>query len=139
MMKKKILIIDDEPDVVTYLSAVLEANGYESYATGDIKTAMEQVKDIHPDLICLDIVMPEETGISFYTRLREDNEFKTTPVIIISGIVESERFDFRSYSKDDSIPPPECYIEKPINVEVYIKKVKELVGKNSSTINRDKN
>jgi len=138
-MKKKILIIDDEPDVVTYLSAVLEANGFDSYATGDIKTAMEKVADIHPDLICLDIVMPGETGISFYTRLREDNAFKNTPVIIISGIVESEKFNFRSYSKDDSIPPPECYIEKPINVEVYIKKVKELVGKNSSTINRDKN
>ncbi len=44
MSSKKILIIDDEPDVVTYLSAVLEANGYKSYATGDIKTAMEQVK-----------------------------------------------------------------------------------------------
>ena len=139
MSSKKILIIDDEPDVVTYLSAVLEANGYKSYATGDIKTAMEQVKDIHPDLICLDIVMPEETGISFYTRLRQDNESKTTPVIIISGIVESEKFNFRTYTKDDSIPPPECYMEKPIDVEKYIQKVKELVGKNSTILNRNKN
>ena len=139
MSSKKILIIDDEPDVVTYLSAVLEANGYKSYATGDIKTAMEQVKDIHPDLICLDIVMPEETGISFYTRLRRENESKTTPVIIISGIVESEKFDFRTYTKDDSIPPPECYMEKPIDVEKYIQKVKELVGKNSTILNRNKN
>lgn len=129
MSSKKILIIDDEPDVVTYLSAVLEANGYKSYATDDIKSAMEQVKHIHPDLICLDIVMPGETGISFYTRLREDNEFKTTPVIIISGIVESEKFDFHTYMKDDSIPPPECYLEKPINVDMYIKKVKELISK----------
>lgn len=128
MSSKKILIIDDEPDVVTYLSAVLEANGYKSYTTGDIKTAMEQVKHIHPDLICLDIVMPEETGISFYTRLRQDKEFKTIPVIIISGIVESEKFDFHTYMKDDSIPPPECYMEKPINVEKYIKKVKQLTG-----------
>jgi len=75
MSSKKILIIDDEPDVVTYLSAVLEANGYKSYATSNIKIAMEQVEDIRPDLICLDIVMPQETGISFYTRLRQHNEF----------------------------------------------------------------
>ena len=114
--------------MVTYLSAVLEANGYESYATGNIKTAMEQVKEIHPDLICLDIVMPEETGISFYTRLRQDMELKTIPVIIISGIVELEKFDFRTYTKDDSIPAPECYMEKPIDVEKYIKKVKQLAG-----------
>lgn len=128
MSSKKILIIDDEPDVATYLSAVLEANGYKSYATSNIKTAMEKVKEIHPDLICLDIVMPEETGISFYTRLRQDMELKTIPVIIISGIVELEKFDFRSYTKDDSIPVPECYMEKPIDVEKYIKKVKQLAG-----------
>ena len=128
MSSKKILIIDDEPDVVTYLSAVLEANGYKSYATSNIKTAMEQVEDIRPDLICLDIVMPQETGISFYTRLRQDKEFKNIPVILISGIVELEKFDFRTYTKDDSIPPPECYMEKPIDVEKYIKKVKQLAG-----------
>ena len=126
MSSKKILIIDDEPDVVTYLSAVLEANGYKSYATSNIKTAMEQVEDIRPDLICLDIVMPQETGISFYTRLRQDKELKTIPVIIISGIVELEKFDFRTYTKNDSIPPPECYMEKPIDVEKYIKKVTQL-------------
>jgi CheY-like chemotaxis protein len=139
MCSKKILIIDDEPDVVTYLSAVLEANGYKPYATGDIKTAMEEVKEIVPDLICLDIVMPEETGISFYSRLRQDEELKTIPVIIISGIVELEKFDFHSYTKDESIPQPECYMEKPIDVEKYIQKVKELVSNNSTTLNRDKN
>ncbi|RKY94235.1 MAG: response regulator [Ignavibacteriae bacterium] len=128
MSSKKILIIDDEPDVVTYLSAVLEANGYKSYATSNIKTAMEQVEDIRPDLICLDIVMPQETGISFYTRLRQDKEFKNIPVILISGIVELEKFDFRTYTKDDSIPVPECYMEKPIDVEKYIQKVKQLTG-----------
>ena len=128
MSSKKILIIDDEPDVVTYLSAVLEANGYKSYATGNIKTAMEQVKDIHPDLICFDIVMPQETGISFYIRLRQDKELKTIPVIIISGIVELEEFDFHTYTKDDSIQAPECYMEKPIDVKKYIKKVNKLAG-----------
>jgi len=139
MSSKKILIIDDEPDVAAYLSAVLEANGYKSYATSDIKTAMEQVMNLHPDLICLDIVMPDETGISFYSRLRQNNESKTTPVIIVSGIIDSEKFDFRTYVKDDSIPPPECFMEKPIDVDVYIQKVRELIGKNSSTENGDKN
>jgi CheY-like chemotaxis protein len=132
MASKKILIIDDEPDVVTYLSAVLEANGFKSFTLSNIKSAMEHVKSIHPDLICLDIVMPQETGISFYTRLRQEKEFKAIPVIIISGIVELEKFDFYSYTKNHSIPPPECYLEKPINVDVYVEKIKQLVGNNSS-------
>lgn len=126
MAMKKILIVDDEPDVVTYLGAVLESNGYESYSAGDIKTAMHLVKKIHPDLICLDIVMPNETGISFYIKLQQEKKFKNIPVIIISGIIESEKFNFRSYVKDESIQPPKCYMEKPINIKNFIQNIEKL-------------
>jgi CheY-like chemotaxis protein len=127
MSSKKILIIDDEPDVVAYLKVVLESNGYEFYSADNIKSAESLVKDIRPDLICLDIVMPKETGISFYIKLRREKVFKKLPVIIISGIVEKEKFNFYSYVKDESIPPPEFYMEKPINVEKYLQKIKELI------------
>jgi CheY-like chemotaxis protein len=127
MSLKKILIIDDEPDVVAYLKVVLESNGYEFYSADNIKSAESLVKEIRPDLICLDIVMPKETGISFYIKLRLEKEFNKLPVIIISGIVEKEKFNFYSYVKDESIPPPEFYMEKPINVEKYLQKIKELI------------
>jgi CheY-like chemotaxis protein len=127
MSSKKILIIDDEPDVVAYLKVVLESNGYEFYSADNIKSAESLVKEIRPDLICLDIVMPKETGISFYIKLRLEKEFNKLPVIIISGIVEKEKFNFYSYVKDESIPPPEFYMEKPINVEKYLQKIKELI------------
>ncbi len=126
MSSKKILIIDDEPDVVVYLTTVLESNGYESYSAGDIKSALQLVKEVHPDLICLDIMIPKETGISFYVKLRKEKEFNNVPVIIISGIIETEKFNFRSYVKDVSIQPPEYFMEKPIDVEKYIQKIKEL-------------
>jgi len=129
MPKKKILIIDDEPDVITYLTAVLEANGYDSFAVSEIKNAMDKVREFHPDLICLDIVMPGETGISFYSKLRHEKDFNSIPVIIISGMVETEKFDFRSYVSDNSISKPECYIEKSINVDYFIEKVEELTSK----------
>lgn len=127
MSSKKILIIDDEPDVVAYLKVVLESNGYEFFSADNIKSAESLVKEIRPDLICLDIVMPKETGISFYIKLRREKDFKKLPVIIISGIVEKEKFNFYSYVKDESIPPPEFYMEKPINVEKYLQKIKELI------------
>ena len=128
MAAKKILIVDDEPDVVAYLTAVLESNGYRSYSASDIKTAMEVVKKIHPDLICLDIVMPKETGISFYIKLQKENEFKSIPVMIISGIIESEKFNFRSYVKDESIPSPACYMEKPIDIKNFIWNIEQMTG-----------
>jgi DNA-binding response OmpR family regulator len=128
MLTKKILIIDDEPDVNTYLEAVLKSNGYETYSISDVENAMDRVKEIHPKLICLDIMMPRETGISFYSKLRKDKDLSTTPVIIISGVVESEKFNIHSFISDKSIPAPECYMEKPINVEKFIKTVKQLTN-----------
>ena len=126
MLPKKILIIDDEPDVNTYLEAILKSSGYETYSIIDVANAMDKVREIHPKLICLDIMMPRETGISFYTKLRKDKDFCKTPVIIISGVVESEKFNFHSFVSDKSISAPECYMEKPINVEKFINKVKQL-------------
>jgi len=128
MLSKKILIIDDEPDVNTYLEAVLKSNGYETFSISDVENAMDRVKEIHPKLICLDIMMPKETGISFYSKLRKDKDFCKTPVIIISGVVESEKFNIHSFISDKSIPAPECYMEKPINVKKFIKKVEQLTN-----------
>lgn len=128
MSLKKVLIVDDEPDVVAYLTVVLESNGYRSYSAGDIKKALHLVKEIHPDLICLDIVMPNETGISFYIKLHQDKEFEKIPVIIISGIIESGKFDFRSYVKDMSIPPPDSFMEKPIDINNFIHNIEQLTN-----------
>lgn len=128
MPSTKILIIDDEPDVNTYLEAVLKSNGYETYSINDVSNAMERVREIKPKLICLDIMMPRETGISFYSKLRKDKDFCKTPVIMISGVVESEKFDIHSFVSDKSIPAPECYMEKPIDVKKFINKVKQLTN-----------
>ena len=128
MSLKKILIVDDEPDVIAYLTVVLESNGYKSFSAGDIKTAMQLVKEVRPDLICLDIVMPNETGISLYIKLQQDKNFKNVPVIIISGIIESEKFNFRSYVKDTSIPAPKCYMEKPIDIKSLIQNIERLTN-----------
>jgi CheY-like chemotaxis protein len=128
MKKKKILIIDDEPDVNMYLEVVLESSGYETYSINDVSNAMERVKEIKPKLICLDIMMPRETGISFYSRLRKDEKYCKTPVIIISGVVESEKFNIHSFISDKSVSPPEYYMEKPINVEKFLNAVKQLTN-----------
>ena len=128
MPKKKILIIDDEPDVNTYLEAILKSSGYEAYSINDVSNAMERVKEIKPKLICLDIMMPRETGISFYSKLRKDEKFSKTPVIIISGVVESEKFNIYTFVSDKSVSPPEFYMEKPINVENFLNAVKELTN-----------
>ncbi len=135
-MGPKVLIIDDEADVIKYLAIVLKSNGFQPYSINSVKGAKAEVEKICPDLICLDIMMPEETGISFYARLKRDKNFRSLPVIIISGVVQTGEFDFRSYLSDNSIPPPEHFMEKPINVKEFIGAVRRLTESKNSPKSR---
>jgi len=131
-MSTRILIIDDEPDVVTYLVTVLKANGYTPLSTTDPNQGLKIAAAMKPDLICLDIMMPEKSGISIYTALKKDRSLREIPVLIISGVSQQGEFDFRSYVSDVSVPPPEGYLEKPIAIDQYLKFIRDLTALNRS-------
>jgi len=132
-MGPKVLIIDDEADVIKYLTVILKSNGFLPYSANSAKDAGAMVEEVDPSLICLDIMMPEETGLSFYTKLKNNKKFKNIPVIIISGAVQSGEFDFRTHLTDKSIPPPEHFMEKPIDVNEFVATINRLIStKNSS-------
>ena len=69
-MPKKILVIEDDPDVSMYLVSLFNDNGYETYAANDGDVGYEQLREVEPDLITLDLQMPKETG----TRFSGENE-----------------------------------------------------------------
>ena len=121
-MAKTILIVDDEPDVVTYLTALLRDAGYETLEAFDGEQAMEQIRKTRPDLITLDITMPEMTGVRTYRTLKEDPDLKGIPVVIITGVSP----DFRQFiSTRSKVPPPEGYLEKPITPEDLLAEVRK--------------
>ncbi len=113
-MSKKILVVDDEPDVVTYLSTVLKDAGYETLEASNGEEAIEQVRTGRPDLVTLDITMPEMTGVKTYRTLKESAMLRTIPVIIVTGVAH----DFKQFiSTRAQVPPPEGYLEKPVAPE----------------------
>lgn len=124
---KKILLVDDEPDICSYLCSVLEENNFRAYTADNVETGMQLMEDIDPDLVCLDIMMPKKSGISMYIAMKENERFRQVPVIIISGIVEAGEFDFQKFLPDESVPPPEQYLEKPIKIDEFIALIKSLV------------
>ena len=71
-MSKKILVIDDEPDIVTFLTTLLRKNGYEVCEACDGVEGIKKVMEEKPDLVCLDLIMPEKTGIKMYREMRKD-------------------------------------------------------------------
>jgi CheY-like chemotaxis protein len=85
-MAKKILIVDDDPVIVKYLENVFKDNGYETCSAGDGLKAFEMLQKEKPDLITLDLEMPEEWGPRFYRKYSKLPEYKDLPVIVISGL-----------------------------------------------------
>lgn len=89
-MAKKILIIDDDPLVVKYLTSLFEDNGYETASASNGLEGEAMLDKVKPNLITLDLQMPEEWGPRFYRKLTKNKEHKDTPVIIISGLPSSK-------------------------------------------------
>lgn len=122
---KKILIIDDEPDTLTYFSSLLEDHGYTTFTAENGEEGLKQVEAETPDLITLDVTMPEVSGLGFYRKMRENEALKTIPIIFITGVSQ----DFETFiSTRKQVPPPDGYLSKPIDPDKLLEMVKKLTA-----------
>jgi CheY-like chemotaxis protein len=117
-MAKKILVIDDEPDVIMYLKTFLEKNHYEVFTASDGEQALQVAEKEVPDLITLDIMMPKETGVRFYRKMKKEDQLQSIPIIVISGMT----------GKHLAVPRPEAIFEKPVDRQKLLEKIQELIG-----------
>ena len=129
-MAKKILVIDDEPDMVTFLATLLEDNGYEILTASDGDEGLTKIKNEKPDLVSLDLLMPNKTGIKMFRELRRDPEISATPVVMVTGFAtdDAPNMDFKKWIHQRSIRPPEAYIEKPVDKDSLLKEIKRILG-----------
>ena len=117
-MAKKIMIIDDDPNVVTYLTDLFGDNGYDTCSASGGSKALEILENEKPDLITLDLEMPEEWGPRFYRKLMHEKEFKNIPVIVISGLTGSK------YAIQKAV----ASLMKPFDRDELLKIVKNTIG-----------
>lgn len=117
-MAKKIMIVDDDPNIVAYLDELFQDNGYETCTAADGSEAMDVVTNEEPDLITLDLEMPEEWGPRFFRKLSQDQEHKRIPVIVISGLPANKY----------AIPKAVASLTKPFDRDQLLKLVKEIIG-----------
>jgi len=131
--KKKILVIDDEPDVTAYLMSLFEDNNFIVITAADGEEGIQKAKSEKPDLITLDISMPEKSGVRFYREIREDPDLKDVPVVIVTGVESTHDGgtgqDFQRFlSTRRQVPPPDAFIQKPIEEPELIEAVKKLLS-----------
>ncbi len=129
-MKKKIMIVDDETDIQAYLMAALEDSGYSTCTVNDINDILGSIYQEKPDLILLDIMMPDRSGISIYREIQQTPEFKTIPIILMSGLSSKNEFIeklFHDQKNPDKISVPAVFMEKPIQLEKLEKQISNLL------------
>jgi DNA-binding response OmpR family regulator len=122
---KKILIVEDEPDMVEWLTVFFQDHGYDAIAAYDGIQGLEMVQSEKPDLITLDITMEKETGLKMYRKLLDDEALSHIPVVIITGISQDLS---RFLGRKKGMRAPDGFFEKPVDKEGLIQKVKELIG-----------
>jgi CheY-like chemotaxis protein len=118
LMPKKILVVDDDPSVVKYLTAFLKDSGYDTSSAADGELALQAAKKEKPDLITLDLQMPNDTGTRFYRNLMKEKELKDTPVIVVSGIP----------GRHLAVSKPAAVFEKPVDRDQLLAAVKKILG-----------
>jgi len=117
-MGKTILVVDDEEDIVEFLQTLLEDNGYTVRSANNGVDAMKSIMEVRPDLIMLDLQMPEETGTGLFRRLHERKGLKDIPIIIASGMAG------RNVAVSKSIP----VLEKPLDEELVLREVSKALA-----------
>ena len=119
--KIKILIVDDEPDILEILKLNLQSEGYKVSTAENGKKALKKVDKINPDLIVLDLMMPIMDGIETCERLRLDSRYKNTLIIFLTARSEDySQIAALDVGADD-------YITKPVKPRVFISKIKSLL------------
>jgi CheY-like chemotaxis protein len=127
---RKILIVDDEPNIVTYLEMLLQDEGFTTVSAANGKEGFEVARQERPDLVCLDITMPEESGIRCYRNIKSEPDLADTPVLIVTAVTGfgGDPEPFRQFmSSRKQIPEPEGFFSKPIDRDAFLEKVRELL------------
>ena len=129
--KKRILVLDDEPHVVTYLETLLQDNGYATVSASNGKEGMEKLRNERVDLVCLDISMPEESGVRFYRNLKDDSELSSIPVVIVTAVTGygGDPEPFKQFiSTRKQVPPPEAFLSKPIEKQEFLNTIAKVLS-----------
>lgn len=127
-MSKKIIIIDDDIDLVEALRLTLESEGFNVIDAQDGEKGLKKIKDEKPDLVLLDVMMgTQDEGFHVAYQIRNQEESADIPIIMLTAVSQETGFYFDKEKDEDYLPVDE-FIEKPINPDKLIELVKNNLG-----------
>jgi two-component system phosphate regulon response regulator PhoB len=115
----RVAVIDDEVDILTFVRFLLEDQGYEVLTSESPTGVVARLEEFGPHLVCLDLLMPEQLGFSFFVELRRHPRLGAVPILILSGLNAREELARALHNAGD-VPPPAGWVEKPLEPAVFL-------------------
>jgi two-component system alkaline phosphatase synthesis response regulator PhoP len=127
-MAKKILIVDDDPDLLEAVSIILESKGYAvAKAYGGVE-GLAKVRTERPDLIVLDVMMPDKDGYAVCRELKADEKYRSIPILLLTAVVAN--IPTSKYTQQMGMEmEADDYVDKPVEPEELVKRVEALLVK----------
>lgn len=124
-MAKKVLIIDDDFDLVEVMRITLEAAGFEVIDAQDGESGLEKIRTASPDLVILDVMMSSmDEGFHVAYKIREEVAIKDTPIVMLTAVGNQTGFQFDP-DKDADFLPVDAFLEKPVNPRNLVEAVRQ--------------
>ncbi|MHC1742848.1 MAG: response regulator [Syntrophobacteraceae bacterium] len=124
MSKQHILVVDDDPDLVSSVSMKLESNNFRTTKAYDGVEAWEKIRQEKPDMVLLDVMMPRKNGYELCAELKKDPDFKDITVVLLTGVADHVQTTNYTH-QDGKTTPADDYISKPIDLDKLMELVKE--------------
>jgi CheY-like chemotaxis protein len=128
MNQRTAVVIDDEPDTTTYFSALLSDHGWRVRAANGADEGLALLNEERPDVLLLDLMMPDRGGLSILVAVRKDPKLAGVPVVIVSGIQQSLTADYHAFLARFKHYRPDAYLDKPIDVAQMLSTLDRLTG-----------
>ena len=125
-MSKNILLVDDDMDFLDAVSNLLKAKGYSVSLENDGRKGLAKAKELKPDLMLLDVMMPNSDGFDIAREMSQDEITNKIPVILLTGVRKAMGFAFK-YSPDDTWLPVKAVLEKPVDPELLLKTIEHYI------------
>jgi DNA-binding response OmpR family regulator len=149
-MAKKVMLVDDDANMIKFLTALLEDNGYEVLSALDGSDGFKMLQEVVPDLLVLDVMMPKKSGFTLFKQIRKHDTLKELPVLMLTGVAqsleemdaESEDTSQRPYDslrealrkqikqmRGEGLIKPNMFVDKPIDPDSFVRQIEELIGR----------
>ena len=129
MKNKKILIVDDDPDLTKAIKAILESEKYIVATAANRDEGMEKIETVQPDLIILDVMMDTwEDGFEIARELKKNDEYNEISILMLTGVKEKTGIEFESTAGDKTWCPVDGFLDKPVEPEILLAEIRKLLA-----------